>query len=149
MCFETYRKCRGNDLYWDSLSDIYRPANLRVFKAPKVRPWWSSFLQKQAPTGSLKNNCLKQQLKPSTKSCMLWKGLLHGFLLHNKPRKTKIKTSKGKIKFLQCRYRRQLPMLMPIFPKGPAKLQELLKSTYRKLSLSIILTLLNSRVWFF
>ena len=107
MCFETYRKCRGNDLYWDSLSDIYRPANLRVFKAPKVRPWWSSFLQKQAPTGSLKNNCLKQQLKPSTKSCMLWKGLLHGFLLHNKPRKTKIKTSKGKITFLQCRCRFQ------------------------------------------
>ena len=44
-------------------------------------------------------------------------------LLHNKPRKTKIKTSKGETKFLQCRYRRQLPMLMPIFPNGPAKLQ--------------------------
>ena len=27
---------------------------------------------------------------------------------HNEPRKTKIKTSKGKITFLQCPYRRQM-----------------------------------------
>ena len=55
-----------------------------------------------AITGSLQNNCSKQQIKPSRKACILWKDFLMDVLLHNKPRKTKIKTSTGKIKFLRC-----------------------------------------------
>ena len=38
-------------------------------------------------------------------------------LLHNKPRKAKIKISKYKIKKIFA-----MPMLMPIFPTGPGKL---------------------------
>ena len=38
---------------------------------------------------------------------LLEKNVLVDVLLHNEPQKTKIKTSKGKIKFLQCRCRRQ------------------------------------------
>ena len=49
-------------------------------------------------------------------------------LLYNKPRKTKIKTSKGKIKFCNADANvsadADAQLLMPIFPNGAAKLQK-------------------------
>ena len=64
-------------------------------KLLKQRPWWSSFFQKQALTGSLQNNCSKQQLKPFRKAGKCYeKDFLMDFLLHNRKRK---------INFLQCR----------------------------------------------
>ena len=41
-------------------------------------------------------------------------------LLHDKPRKTKIKTSKGKIFAMPMPT--SMPMLIQIFPNGPTKL---------------------------
>ena len=68
------------------------------------------------------------------------------FLLHNKPRKTKIKTSNSKIKFFQCRCGRQsMSMLMPIFRNGQGKTTINYlgsKIQVQKLSLNIILKLL-------
>ena len=75
-------------------------------KLLKLRPLWCSFLHKQALTGSPQNNCCKQLLKrrlPRRPANVFQKGFLLDLLLHNKPQIAKIKTSKGKIKFLQCR----------------------------------------------
>ena len=91
-------------------------------KLLKQRPWRSSFLQNQALMGSLQNNCSKLQLKPSRKACKYYeKDFLIDVLLHNKPRNT-TKTSKGKMRFLQCQCRSQCQYWLPIFPNGPAKL---------------------------
>ena len=66
-------------------------------------PLWSSFLQKQTLTGSLQNNCPKQQLKlPGLPVSVLEKEFTVDVLLHKKLRKAKIKISKGKKTILQC-----------------------------------------------
>ena len=66
---------------------------LRVFKTPEMRLLWSSFLQKQALTGFLQNNCSKQErqqvyLKSTSpwmfSSCKTLKGKNKDFARQNK-----------------------------------------------------------------
>ena len=72
-------------------------------KLLRQRALWSFFLQKQVVTVSLQNNCSKQQLKLSrTLASVLETFFATEFLLWKKFRMTKFKTSKDKIKFLQC-----------------------------------------------
>ena len=119
---ENFQEVISTEAPYQKFTDL-QTAALRVFKVPEVTSMVDSFLQKQALTGSLQKNCSKQKLKPSSKACKCYeKDFLVDVLLHNKPRKTKIKTSKSKIKFLQYRCRRPCQCLMPVFPNGPAKL---------------------------
>ena len=59
----------------------------------------SSFCQKQVLTGSIQNNCSKQQLKlPGDPAGVLEKNFLMDILLYKELRKAKLKTLKGKAK---------------------------------------------------
>ena len=70
-------------------------------------------------------------------------------LLHNKTRMTKLLKTQENFCNADANVSgdADAQLLMLIFPDGPAKLQQLQKSRYRKLNLSIILiSLLNSRL---
>ena len=74
---------------------------LPVFETSEIT--WRTFFQKQALTGSLQSNCSKQQLKVLGRTASVSeKDFTMNVLFHKKLQRAKIKTSKGKIKFLQC-----------------------------------------------
>ena len=84
---------------------IHTSCSFQPFRFLKLRwrPWQSSFLQKQALTMSLQNNCSKQQQTLLGKLASVFeKDFTIGVLLHKKLLKAKIKASKSKKK-LQCR----------------------------------------------
>ena len=74
---------------------------LCVFKTPE-KAFTVELTLEEGTNGFLQNNS-KQQLTPSRKDVsVLEKDFYMDILLHKKLGKVKIKTSKGKIKFLQC-----------------------------------------------
>ena len=131
----------SNGIPYQKFTDLQTAAfSLAHFsKILRYCPLRSCLLQKQELTGSLQNNCSKQQLKLADRpASVLEKDVLVDFLLYNKPRKAKSKTSKGKMKSFQWQCRRRC-MLVLIFWNGPRKQQLRYENsdTGRKLSLRI------------
>ena len=82
---ENFQEVIYTEVPYQKFTDL-QTAALHVFKLLKERPWWRSFFQKQALTGSLPINCSKQQLKPFRKVCKCYENdFLMDALFHNKP----------------------------------------------------------------
>ena len=113
---ENFQEMISNLVPYQKYIDIQDAAfSLMFFKTPEIvkqRPQRSSFLQKQALTTSLQNNCSKQQQTLSGKLASLFeKDFTIDVLLHKKLQKAKIKAWKSK-KF-PMPMPTSIPMLMP------------------------------------
>ena len=100
---ENFQEMISNLVPYQKYIDIQDAAfSLMFFKTPEIvkqRPQRSSFLQKQALTTSLQNNCSKEQQTRSGKLASVFeKDFTIDVLLHKKLQKAKLKASKGKKK---------------------------------------------------
>ena len=126
---ENFQEVISNLVPYQKYTDIQDAAfSLVFFKTPEIvkqRPQRSSFLQKQALTTSLQNNCSKQQQTISGKLTSVFeKDFTIAVLLHKKLQKAKIKASKGK-KISNADANADVntdvdaALPMPRFPNGP------------------------------